>query len=151
MKRSTQAASALTTLAALLLAGLGPALSANMGMTSTRSIQVKMKAQNGSNESGTATLMQEGTNVIVKISISNGSAKPQPAHIHTGTCANLNPAPKYPLSSVVNGVSTTTLKDLKMTSLENGDFAINVHKSLSDLKTYVSCGDIPKLKPMTGM
>jgi hypothetical protein len=86
--------------------------------------------------------------VVVKISLKNGTSTPQPAHIHTGTCANLNPAPKYPLTNVVNGMSTTTLKGMKLASLRTGAFAINVHKSAAALKVYVSCGDIPKMGAM---
>jgi hypothetical protein len=35
---------------------------------------------------------------------------------------------------MVSGVSVAELK--------KGHYAINVHKSLTDLKTYVSCGDL---------
>jgi hypothetical protein len=135
----------------LVLAGLiplacGVAAAADSSMMSSgKAVTVQMKAQNGSAENGTATLMQSGANIVVKISLTGGAAGPQPAHIHTGTCAKLNPAPKYPLSSVVDGKSTTTLKGMKLTSLETGAFAINVHKSTSDIKTYVSCGNIPKM------
>lgn len=142
-------------LASFLLAGLVPlasgvALAADSSsmMSTGKAVTVKMNAQNGSGESGTATLMQSGANIVVKISLSGGVAGPQPAHIHTGTCAKLNPAPKYPLSNVVNGKSTTTLKGMKLSSLQTGAFAINVHKSTSDIPTYVSCGNIPKMGAM---
>jgi hypothetical protein len=39
----------------------------------------------------------------------------------------------------MNGKSTTTV-DLPMSEVTKG--AINVHKSSSDLKTYVACGDL---------
>jgi hypothetical protein len=35
------------------------------------------------------------------------------------------------------------VKDVDLDTLM-GKFAINVHKSANDLKTYVSCGDITK-------
>jgi hypothetical protein len=111
-------------------------------------LTVPMHAQNGSGEDGTATLNQQGANVVVTISLVKGTATPQPAHIHEGTCAKLNPTPKYPLSNVVNGKSTTTLKNFKLASLQTGGYAINVHKSTSDIATYVSCGDIPKAGAM---
>ena len=107
-------------------------------------VTVTMNAQNGSGETGKATLHQQGSDVVVHLTLTHGTGDPQPAHIHTGTCADLNPAPKYPLSNVVDGESMTTLKGMKLADLETGKFAINVHKSTSDLKTYVSCGDIPK-------
>lgn len=117
-------------------------------MKSSAVVKVPMKAQNGSGESGTATLKQSGSGIVVTVSISGGSSTAQPAHIHEGTCAHLNPAPKYPLNSVVKGKSTTTLPNMKLSSLETGGFAINVHKSLKAIKTYVSCGDIPKAGAM---
>jgi hypothetical protein len=64
----------------------------------------------------------------------------QPAHIHEGSCANLNPAPKIPLQNVVNGKSTTVL-DLPIKQVLAGG-AVNVHKSAQDVKTYVACGDL---------
>jgi CHRD domain-containing protein len=105
---------------------------------------VTMKAQNGSGEDGTATLTQTGADLTVTISIPSGPTTPQPAHIHMGSCATLGGV-KYPLTNVVSGKSTTTLKDVSLASVETGGFAINVHKSASDLGTYVSCGDIPKM------
>jgi hypothetical protein len=138
-------------LASLLLAGLvplacGTAVAADSSMMATgKWVTVQMKALNGSGETGTAKLAQSGANVVVKLTLKGAPADAQPAHIHPGTCAKLNPAPKYPLTNVVKGMSTTTLKDMKLSSLQTGAFAINVHKSTSDLKTYVSCGDITKM------
>jgi hypothetical protein len=103
-----------------------------------------MGAQNGSKESGTATLQQKGKDVVVSVDLNNAPKGAQPAHIHMGTCAKLNPAPKYPLSNVVNGKSTTTIKNVDLDELVEGKYAINVHKSANDLKTYVSCGEIKK-------
>ena len=124
------------TLIALVAAPAG----AQMG--SAAPVTVTMNAQNGSGESGTATLTQTADGVQVVISISNGSAAAQPAHVHPGTCVNLNPAPQYPLTSVQSGKSTTVIKGVTLQQLTSGTFAINVHKSTSDLGTYVSCGDI---------
>jgi hypothetical protein len=36
------------------------------------------------------------------------------------------------------------VKNVELSSLQTGGFAINVHKSAADLATYTSCGDIPK-------
>lgn len=106
--------------------------------------QITMKAQNGSGEDGTATLSQNGDSLVVTIALTNGTTAPQPAHIHTGSCATLGGI-KYPLTNVVDGKSTTTLKGVTLASVQTGGLAINVHKSTSDLGTYVSCGDIPKM------
>lgn len=96
------------------------------------------------NESGTATLKQEGSDVVVTLKMKNPASAAQPAHIHAGTCATLNPKPTYPLKNVTDGTSTTTLSGVKLSELETGGFAINVHKSTTEGAVYVSCGDIPK-------
>lgn len=122
-------------LAIILMTG-----AANAAMSS--SVTVKLHAQNSSGENGTAMLTQTAKGVQVVVNLTGAPAAAQPAHIHPGTCMNLNPAPKYPLQNVVNGKSTTLVAGVKLADLEGGKFAINVHKSTTDLKTYVSCGDI---------
>ena len=105
------------------------------------SMKVTMAPQSGSSESGTATLTKEGadtTKVVVNLS---GATGQQPAHIHKGTCTNLDPKPTYPLSPVSNGKSETVVK-ASLDDLSKGGYAINVHKSAQDVKTYVSCGEI---------
>ena len=105
-------------------------------------LTVQMTAQNGSGQDGTAVLTQTPGGLQVVVSVKNGTAAAQPAHIHPGTCATLNPAPQYPLNSLTNGTSTTVLTGVTLAQLTAGTFAINVHKSTSDLGTYVSCGNI---------
>jgi len=99
--------------------------------------------QSNSGELGTVTLTAEGQKTRVDVAIANAPAGPQPAHIHAGTCAKLDPKPKYPLTSVVDGTSTTVV-DVPMGELIKGGLAVNVHKSTSDLPTYVACGDLGK-------
>jgi hypothetical protein len=106
---------------------------------------IKLSAQNGSGETGTATLtnMAEGVQVVVALS-GAPSGVPQPTHIHFGTCAKLNPAPKYPLANTIDGKGSTVVKGVTIADLMKTPMAVNVHKSTSDLKTYVACGDITK-------
>jgi len=126
--------------AAALVALGGTTLVAAHAATST--LTVTLNAENGSGETGTAVLTQESGDVKVVVTIKNAPAGPQPMHIHAGTCANLNPTPAYPLTSVSNGASTTTVKGVTIDDLLAKPYAINVHKSTSDLGTYVACGDI---------
>ncbi|GAC1313561.1 MAG: hypothetical protein NVSMB21_24830 [Vulcanimicrobiaceae bacterium] len=101
-----------------------------------------LAAQNGSGELGTVTLTAQGEKTRVDIALAAAPTDvPQPAHIHDGPCAKLNPKPKYPLSVVVDGTSTTVV-DVPMATLTAGTFAVNVHKSTNDIPTYVSCGDL---------
>jgi hypothetical protein len=105
-------------------------------------ITIPMKAQNGSGENGTAMLRDTKNGLVVTIHIKNAKG-PQPAHIHKGSCAKLDPKPWYPLHNVVNGMSVTTVPGVTIGEII-GKSAINVHKSLTDLPTYVSCGNVAK-------
>jgi len=136
--------------AALMLgATVAPAVAADMvsqmaPMTMGKApLTIPLKPQNGSGESGTATLTDTPAGLRVVISLKGAPAGPQPAHIHLGSCAHLNPVPKYPLTNVVAGKSTTVVKGITIAKIV-GKTAINVHKSPTDIPTYVACGDIAK-------
>jgi hypothetical protein len=109
-----------------------------------KSFTVRIAQQNKSGESGTARLTPNGDKTRVEIRL-KGTPKgvSQPAHIHEGSCANLDPKPKYGLDNAVNGKSTTEVP-VSLDTLRGGNLAINVHKSTEDIKTYVACGDINK-------
>jgi hypothetical protein len=107
-----------------------------------RVVTLQLAEQNKSKERGTAKLSAEGGKTRVELSLS-GTPKgvAQPAHVHEGSCPNPDPKPKYPLSNVVDGKSSTLI-DASLDSLTSGKHAINVHKSAEELKVYVACGDI---------
>ena len=141
------------TVVAVLVAGLAAsslafaqqdtkAKSAKKG--AAKAVTVRLMEQNKSGETGTARLTPEGDGTKVEISL-KGAPKgtPQPAHIHEGTCAKLDPKPKQGLENVVDGKSTTTVP-VKLEELMKGRNAINVHKSTDDIKTYVACGNITR-------
>ncbi|HEX9351518.1 MAG TPA: hypothetical protein VF877_09630 [Gaiellaceae bacterium] len=110
---------------------------------------VTLSEQNGSGESGKATLTAEGARTKVVLNLQGKSATaaaaPQPAHIHRGSCNKLDPTPAYGLTDAKRGTSTSTV-DAKLDDLRKGSYAINLHKSAADIKTYVACGDIGKGK-----
>jgi hypothetical protein len=101
---------------------------------------VTLSAQNNSGLTGRATLTDAGGQTMVQLTLA-GSDEAHPAHIHNGTCANLDPAPLYPLANVQGGMSSTTVP-APLAELTSGSKAINVHRSPSDMQTYVACGDI---------
>lgn len=114
---------------------------------------IQLKTQNNSGQSGTATLTDMGggkTKVVVDLA--GSPAGPQPMHIHTGTCSNLGPV-KYPLTSLANGKSETTV-DVSMADLLASPHAINAHKSTTEAAVYVACGEVvgqtPTAAPRTG-
>jgi hypothetical protein len=98
--------------------------------------------QNGSGQNGTAQLvdMGDGTTKVI-VDITSNTPDPQPIHIHNGTCATLDPKPKYPLTTMVNGHSETVV-NVSVSDLLAAPFAINVHKSAAEASVYVSCGNI---------
>jgi hypothetical protein len=69
-------------------------------------------------------------------------ARPQPVHIHKGTCAQLDAKPAYGLTTLADGKSETVI-DQPPSTRQRERFAINGHKSAQEATTYVFCGDIP--------
>jgi len=131
----------LSTLIALVL-GFATFLAAAGGASAAESLTIQISAQNNSGQSGTATLtdMGDGTTKVV-LSLTNLGATPQPVHIHEGTCATLNPTPKYPLTNMAGGKSETMVK-VSMSQLLAQPFAINAHKSAQEVSLYTACGNI---------
>lgn len=134
---------------ALALALAAPALAAtNTGnhidnAMSAHSMTINLGAQNGSGQDGQAFLNDTSGGLRVKLQVKNEpKGASEPAHIHQGTCAKLNPAPWKGLSNVVDGVSVTTIPGLTLAELKKAHYAINVHESAANLKHYVSCGDL---------
>lgn len=103
---------------------------------------ISLKEQNGSGELGSAVLTEKDGKVTVTLDMT-GAPKdtPQPAHIHSGSCPDVG-AVAYPLTNVVNGKSQTVL-DTTFAKLDAKEpLAINVHKSVAESSTYVSCGNL---------
>ena len=101
--------------------------------------------QNDSGQDGEATLSEvdsETTRVVLEVG--NPPGDPQPAHIHRGSCENLDPEPAYGLENVVDGKSTTEV-NVAIEDLVGQGFAVNVHKSADEAQVYVACGDIEEV------
>lgn len=101
--RRTHAAAFALALGATAALGTAP-LAGAQGQSAT----VNLATQSNSGISGTATLTDMGGDrTRVEVRVNGAGAGPQPAHIHERTCANLNPSPKFPLTAITNGASTT--------------------------------------------
>ena len=110
---------------------------------SAHAMTINMTEQNKSKQDGQVFLNDTSGGLKVKVQLKNVPAgASEPAHIHQGTCAKLNPAPWKPLSNVVDGLSVTTIPGLTIAELKKAKYAINVHQSAANLKHYVSCGDL---------
>jgi hypothetical protein len=107
-----------------------------------QTLTIEMKALNESGETGSAVLTQQSEGVKIVLDLKNAPKDAQPTHIHVGTCGKFKAAPEYALVNTLDGKSTTVLKGVTLDQLLKADYAINVHKSTSDLGTYVACGNI---------
>jgi hypothetical protein len=139
--------SSLALIVAAALAAGGTAYAqdkADAKKSGAKPVVVRLSPLSKSGERGTARLTPEGDKTKVELSLSGGpKGTAQPAHIHEGSCAKLDPKPKYGLENVVDGKSTTEVP-VSIETLTAGGLAVNVHKSGQDIKTYVACGNIKK-------
>jgi hypothetical protein len=105
-------------------------------------LTLDLQEQNNSGITGTVAFgpTSEGT-VEVEIELDGSSGGPHPAHIHPGSCANLDPVPKWPLENVVNGRSKTEI-EVSTEDLLAGEYAVNVHESPENADNYVACADV---------
>jgi len=103
----------------------------------------------GSRESGTVTFTTLGKRTKVVLELdgrASRSSEPRPAHIHMGSCAELEPRPAYRLAAVADGKSTSTVA-ATLSDLRAGSFAVDVHESAADLQTHVACGELADARP----
>ncbi|HTM68802.1 MAG TPA: hypothetical protein VL426_05915 [Candidatus Binatia bacterium] len=111
-------------------------------MKEPRQMLLTIDALGGSGISGKALLVEQEDKTKVMLNL-NGTTQGHtyPAHIHLGAC----PTPgevKYSLASVAEGKSVT-LVDASFDAIVSGlPLAINVHKSDTEISTYVACGDL---------
>ena len=140
-------AAELTVRQKILVAAVALGLLGSVGLSvvadaQSQSIALQLASQNNSGVAGSATITDVGGGKLkVDISATGSGAGPQPAHIHEGNCAQLNPAPKFALTDVRNGASTTTV-DGSLQALTASPHAIHMHKSPDELPVYVACADI---------
>lgn len=105
-------------------------------------LKLKLYAQNRPGETGTVTLEQIPSGVKIVVKMAGGQNGTQPIHIHTGTCAKLNPVPTYVLTNIVHGSSTTTIPGITLGDLLKGKYVLDVHESSADIKRYVACAPV---------
>jgi hypothetical protein len=105
-------------------------------------LTLDLREQNNSGITGTVEFSptSEGT-VEVEIELDGSDGGPHPAHIHPGSCADLDPVPKWPLTNVVDGKSKTTI-DADLGELTAQEYAVNVHDSPENADLYVACADV---------
>jgi Cu/Zn superoxide dismutase len=113
-------------------------------------LTLQMTQQNSSGMSGTAMFTPTNSGLRVDLKVSGAGAGPEPAHIHPGSCTQLDPTPQFTLQAVTNGSSTTDV-NTTLQALTASPHAIHLHKSNDELSVYVACADItPARLPATG-
>jgi plastocyanin len=82
------------------------------------------------------------------------AAHAHPAHIHLGSCDQLDPNPTFMLTDIApaqgdadNAAAipverSATTVDATLDELQSGGYAINVHQSVEDIGTYIACGNL---------
>ena len=105
-------------------------------------VTLDLQEQNDSGITGTATLSPTSDGEVeVELEVDGSEGGPHPAHIHKGSCADLDPDPAFPLEDVVDGRSETTV-DVDIAELTADEYAINVHESEENAANYVACADV---------
>ena len=118
--------------------------------TPPKQLLVVLDQVSNSKENGAALLTEENGKTRVTIMLSNATkGSVQPVHIHLGACPAIT-AVKYSLNDVVDGASTTLVESTFDQLVAALPLSLNVHKSATDLKSYVACGEIksPALTPV---
>lgn len=107
---------------------------------STR-LELDFTELNDSGVSGTATLYEMGAETLVELDL-DGTGENHPAHIHEGTCETIQPVSAYDLTNVGADGTSSTLVDVSLGDLLNGDYVIDLHLAPDQLGLLISCVDI---------
>ena len=103
----------------------------------------------GSNITGDAEVegKDKDKKTEAEVSIKGATAGAEhPWHVHQGKCGSnggiVGPATAYPVLKVKEDGSAKAEAHLDIAAPTSGEYFVNVHKSASDLKTIVSCGNL---------
>ena len=104
-------------------------------------LRLEFDELNDSGVEGTVTLYDVGEQTLVAILVED-AGDVHPAHIHEGTCDDLEPQPFAPLSNVENEEVSLSLVDTPLQELIDGDYAVDLHLSPNELGTLIVCANI---------
>lgn len=103
-------------------------------------LEIPFEERNDSGVSGTATLFINGEETIVEIEL-EGAGESHPAHVHEGTCDEMNPESAWDLENVEDGTSTSVI-DVPLSDLLNGEYVIDLHLAPNQLGLLIGCATI---------
>ena len=129
-------------LALVALASLAEPASAQRATEASATLEER----NDSGVAGTVEFeaTEAGTRIVVR---ADGALGDHPTHIHSGTCADLDPNPKYPLNNVelktteLTGLSETVI-DAPLDEFLEEDHLVLIHRSAAEIGNYLACGNI---------
>lgn len=127
---------------AMSLGALAVLGAVSIAVAQGQTLTLTLATQNNSGITGTATLTDLGGGKSrVEIKASGAGSVPRPAHIHEGSCAQLNPTPAFSLANVTDGASSTEI-NASLQQLTSSPHAVHMHKSPDELTVYVACADV---------
>jgi hypothetical protein len=114
-------------------------------------VRLNVASLNNSGVTGVVNLRPIDQNrVRVEVQVRGGDVGQLPIHIHEGTCADLNPTPKIPFTTVASGTSVTEL-DGSFQQWTSAPHVIFMHKSPQELPIFVACADISAVNQVTAL
>ena len=138
----------------VVMLGIGALAFAAPAAAQDEELEVTLNELNGSGVSGSAFVSDngDGTVAVFVELIGDAVTGDHPAHIHEGTCDDLDPNPIYPLADVdADGLSDNEAVEVDggLAELTAGEYAINIHLSAEEIGVYVACGEILSTPPPT--
>ena len=118
-----------------------PAASAATPAPDSTRLELDFTELNDSGVSGTATLYDMGDQTLVDLDL-DGTGENHPAHIHEGTCETIEPLSAYDLNNVGADGTSSTVVDVSLGALLNGDYVIDLHLAPDQLGLLISCVEI---------
>ena len=117
-------------------------LVAGCGAPEPSPTRLTLRTLSDSGVTGSVSLSAIGsTRTLVSVEVDPAGHPDMPAHVHPGTCDELVPQPRYPLTNVVDGRSVTEVS-AGIDELLAGDVALNLHASNSEMEVYTACVEL---------
>jgi hypothetical protein len=109
--------------------------------------EASLSAVNNSGVRGSAGVQSAGVGSGARISIEGATLGGQhPWHVHVGRCGSggavVGSANAYPVLQVGSDGRASATASIGVALRENESYHVNVHRSLTDLGTIISCGNL---------
>ncbi len=104
-------------------------------------LELEFEELNDSGVEGMVTLYDLDDFTLLAILVED-AGDVHPAHIHEGTCDDLEPQPFAPLRNVTNEEVSLSLVETPLPELLEDDYAVDLHLSPNELGTLIACADI---------